>query len=552
MKKRLILSVLAFGLLTVGFISLKKAAQLPQRPNILWITNEDMSPQHLGCYGGKLAKTPNIDQLAREGVRYANAFSTAGVCAPSRNTLITGMYHTSIGGHNMRNFLPGSFNSPNFRSGAPFPSYSVLTPADVRAFPEFLRKAGYYCTNNYKQDYQFEAPETVWDESGSPPDRAKADWRGRPDKNQPFFSVINLEDTHEGQLFARDNMPLTVKPEDVELLPFYQDTPTMRKDVARHLSNIEDMDRKVGEIIKRLKEDGLYDNTIIFYYSDHGDCLPYVKREIYDRGLRVPLVIRYPNAQNAGTIIDDLVSFVDFAPTLLSLANIPIPKFMQGQAFLGAQKSKTPRKYIFAARDRMDSEVDRVRAVFDGRFRYMKNYMPEKPYYQPLRYRMQIKGIAEMIKLRDEGKLTGLQMHWFRSNKPTEELFDLKNDPFEVNNIADDPKYASKLKELREQHEAWVKKYGDLGELSEKEILSKWWNGQQKAPKTETPSVKMVSNKATITCATAGASIGYKKHSSDKSWSVYSAPVKLAKGDSLIVQAYRIGFEKSEVVKIAP
>lgn len=545
MKTKLAFFISIVALLSFGFINLKKIEEAPKRPNILWITNEDMSPQHLGCYGGKVAKTPNIDQLAKEGVRYTNAFSTAGVCAPSRNTLITGMYQTSIGGHNMRNFLPGSFNSPNFRSGAPFPSYSVLTPEDVKAFPEFLRKAGYYCTNNYKQDYQFEAPETVWDENSN-----TADWRGRKDKNQPFFSVINLEDTHEGQLFARDNMPLTVKPEDVELLPFYKDTPTMRKDVARHLSNIEDMDRKVGEIIKKLKEDGLYDNTIIFYYSDHGDCLPYVKREIYDRGLKVPFIIRYPNAKNAGTVTNEIVSFVDFAPTHLSLVNIPIPKYMQGQAFLGTQKAKTPRKYIFAARDRMDAKVDRVRAVSDGRFKYLKNYMPELPYYQDLNYRKQIKSMAELLKLRDEGQLSGLQMHWFRPNKPIEELFDVKNDPFEVNNLANDPKYATKLKELREQHEAWTKKYGDLGELSEKEIRAKWWNGKEQAPKTEIPSIKLTGNQATIACQTAGASIGYKKHSSDKSWAVYSAPVKLAQGDSLIVQAYRIGFEKSDVVKV--
>lgn len=545
MKTKLTFSLIAIALISLGFISLKNPEPKAPRPNILWITNEDMSPQHLGCYGGKVAKTPNIDQLAKEGVRYTNTFSTAGVCAPSRNTLITGMYQTSIGGHNMRNYMPGSFNSPNFKSGAPFPSYSILTPDAVKAFPEFLRKEGYYCTNNYKQDYQFEAPETVWDENSN-----SADWRGRKDKNQPFFSVINLEDTHEGQLFARDNRPLTVKPEDVELLPFYQDTPTMRKDVARHLSNIEDMDRKVGEIIKKLKEDGLYDNTIIFYYSDHGDCLPYVKRELYDRGLKVPLIIRYPNAQNAGSVIDDLVSFVDFAPTILSLANIRIPEYLQGKAFLGTQKAKTPRKYIFAARDRMDAKVDRVRAVSDGRFKYLKNYMPDLPYYQALNYRMQVKGMVELIKLRDEGKLTGLQMHWFRPNKPVEELFDVKNDPFEVNNIANDPKYANKLKELRAQHEAWTKKYGDLGEMSEKDLRAKWWNGQEQAPKTESPTIKFAGNEAIIACRTSGASIGYKKHSSDKAWSIYTVPVKLAKGDSLLVQAYRIGYEKSEVVKI--
>jgi len=536
----IVFSILSISLSIGNLFSQNKS----KKPNILWITNEDMSPQHLGCYGGKIAKTPNIDQLAKEGVRYTNAFSTAGVCAPSRNSIITGMYQTSIGGHNMRNYSPRSFNSPNFKSDAPLSSYSILTPEGLKAFPEFLREAGYYCTNNSKQDYQFEAPETVWDENSE-----TADWRGRKDKNQPFFAVINLEDTHEGQLFARDNIPLTVKPEEVELLPFYQETLIMRKDVARHLSNIEDMDSKVGKIINRLKEDGLYDNTIVFYYSDHGDCLPYVKRELYDRGLRVPLVIRYPQGKDGGTVNNEMISFVDFAPTILSLANLPIPNYMQGQAFLGAKRAKTPRKYIHAARDRMDSEVDRVRAVFDGRFKYLKNYMPEKPYYQNISYRMRIKSVAEMIKLRDEGKLTGLQMHWFRKNKPVEELFDVKNDPYEVNDIANDPQYADKLKELRDQHEAWTKKYGDLGEFTEKEIRDKWWNGNDKAPKTDSPTVTFNKSKAIIKCETKSSSIGYKKHSSDKSWSVYTGPILLNKGDSLIVQAYRIGYDKSDVIK---
>lgn len=530
----------------IGIVGFKtKSTSAPKHPNIVWITCEDMSPYHLGCYGGKVAKTPNIDQLASEGVVYTNAFSTAGVCSPSRNALITGMYQTSIGGHNMRNFLPGSYNSSKFKSGAPLPSYSIVPPPDVKAFPELLRKVGYYCTNNEKQDYQFEAPETVWDENSF-----TASWRDRKDKNQPFFTVINFMDTHESQIFLRDNYPLTVNPDDVALLPFWQDTPTMRKDVARHLSNIEYMDNKVGEIIRQLKEDGLYENTYIFFYSDHGDGLPFVKRELYDRGLKVPLIVRYPNAEHAGTRTDELVSFVDFAPTVLSLANVPIPSYIQGQAFLGKQKANTPRQYIFAARDRVDSEVDRVRAVSDGRYKYLKNYYPEQSYYQNLRYRQQMKGMAELLKLRDEGKLTGLQLYWFRPNKPVEELFDTQTDPNEVNNLADNPAYANKLAELRKQYENWTKKYGDLGEKLEIDIVKEWWNGEDHAPKTQQPVVTIKGDKASIACATAGASIGYKKHESDKSWNVYTTPIALTKGDSLIVQAYRIGFDKSEIVRL--
>lgn len=511
------------------------------RLNILWITTEDMSPGHLGCYGGKVAKTPNIDQLAREGVRYTRAYSTAGVCSPSRNAIISGMYPTSIGGHNMRNYQEGTFAAA-FQKGAPA-SYSIVPPEEMRCYPEFLRAAGYYCTNQDKQDYQLQSPVTVWDENSK-----TADWRGRA-PGQPFFSIINFMDTHESQIFSRDDRPLTVDPAKVELLPFYQDTPVMRKDVARHLSNIEDMDRKVGEVIQKLKDDGLYDNTIIFFYSDHGDGLPYVKREIYDRGLRFPLIIRYPKAAGAGTVVNDLVSFVDFAPTVLSLAHIGIPGYMQGQAFAGAAKAKTPRKYIYAARDRMANKHDRVRAVGDGRFKYFKNYYPELPYYQDLLYRKQMKSIAEMLQLRDEGKLSELQMHWFRPNKPEEELFDTENDPHELKNLAGDPRYADKLKELREAHVQWIKDYGDLGAVDEKAIVQVWWNGRDEAPVTAAPAISVDRNKVTLSCLTNGASIGYKTRKDDKAWKVYTGPFTLQPGEQLQAVAQRIGFQQSEITE---
>lgn len=509
-----------------------------KQPNILWITCEDMSP-HLGSYGEKVAKTPNLDQLAKEGVRYTNVFSTAGVCAPSRNAIITGMYQTSIGGHQMR-----TLQTPATQQYSPVPSYSAMIPENVKCFSEYLRKEGYYCTNNEKQDYQFEAPVTAWDENST-----KADWRGRKDKNQPFFSIINLMITHESQVFARKE-PLQINPADVVVPPYYPDNEIIRTDIARFLTNVQIMDKQVGDIIQKLKDDGLYENTIIFFYSDHGDGLPFVKRELYDRGLHVPMIIRFPNAEKQGSVDSQLISFVDLAPTVLSLANIPIPKYMQGQAFLGNQKSKTPRKYYFAARDRMDTEIDRVRVVSDGRFKYLKNYMPEKPYYQDIKFRLQQKSMVEILRLRDEGKLNEQQMYWFRKSKPVEELFDMQADPYEFKNLATDPKYQSKLIELRAKHEEWIKKYGDLGAIPEKEMLAQWWNGKDKAPKTEKPTIKNAGNTTVIECATKGASIGYKKHWTNKSWEVYSKPLQTQKGDSLYVIAHRIGFEQSNIQKI--
>ena len=278
--------------------------------------------------------------------------------------------------------------------------------------------------------------------------------------------------THESQVFARDKEPITVNPDSVIVPPYYPDNAIIRKDIARFLTNVEIMDKQVGDILQKLKDDGLYDNTIIFFYSDHGDGLPFVKRELYDRGLKVPMLIRFPNAKNAGTVDNQLLSFVDFAPTVLSLANIPIPKYIQGQAFLGKQKSKTTRKYIYAARDRMDSEYDRVRAVSDGRFKYLKNYQPEKPYYQDIKFRLSQKSMQEILRLKEAGQLNEQQAYWFRNSKPEEELFDTKSDPYEFKNLANNPAYKAKLTELRQKHFEWIKQFGDLGAIPEKELVS--------------------------------------------------------------------------------
>jgi N-sulfoglucosamine sulfohydrolase len=465
------------------------------------------------------------------------------VCAPSRNAIITGMYQTSTGGHNMR-----TLQTPASAKYSPLPSYSAMPPEQVKCFTEYLRMKNYYCSNNEKQDYQFEAPVTAWDKSETPKDVNTADWRERKDKNQPFFSVINLMVTHESQVFARDKEPLLVKPENVEIPPYYPDNQIIRNDIARFLTNVELMDNQVGEIIQRLKDDGLYDNTIIFFYSDHGDGLPFVKRELYDRGLKVPMIVRYSEVLRANTTDNQLISFVDLAPTVLSLCHIPIPKYMQGQAFLGNQKAKVPRKYIYAARDRMDTEIDRVRAVSDGRFKYLKNYMPEKPYYQDIEFRLMQKSMKEILRLRDEGKLNAQQMYWFRKNKPDEELFDTQNDPNEFNNLVTNPQYKAKLNELRNQHKMWLKQYGDLGAIPEKELVAKWWNGNEKAPQTSSPQISKTNHLTTINCSTSGASIGYKKHWADKSWEVYSKPLKDLKGDSLYVIAHRIGYAPSRII----
>jgi len=545
------------------FFSFQLHAQ-NNKPNIIWITCEDISP-FIHWYGDKVVRTPNIDKLAKEGVRYTKVYTTAGVCAPSRSAIITGMYQTSIGTQHMR-----TIGDPKYQ---PVPSYSAVIPDYVKCFPEYLRMSGYYCTNNEKQDYQFVAPVTVWDENGP-----AASFRNRP-KDKPFFAIFNFMITHESQLFMRENDSLLVNPDSVTVPPFYPDTKTVRKGIARNYTNIELMDKQVGELIQMLKDDGLYDNTIIFFYSDHGGALPWMKREVLERGIHIPFVIRFPGMKNAGTTNDELVSAVDFAPTVLSLAGIPVPSYMQGQAFLGAQAAKQPRKYIFAARDRMDTEYDRVTAVHDKQFEYIYNYEPEKPYYQAIEFRMSIPMMKEIMALHEANKLGTEQEAWFKS-KPQEELYDIENDPYQLHNLINDPAYKNKLDELRNAFKEWTNKVGDMSNVSEKEMIAKWWNGKSEPPLTDTPVMIKTSKGLQLQCKTKGASIGYqiikdgtvadqaihtvaswdfsmvmtnkmkdvKSLPAAPSWNVYAGEtIQLNKGDTLKVNAMRIGYKASVV-----
>ena len=539
------INLFAFVMTVSCLYGQKNPAQ--HRPNILWITCEDMSP-HLGVYGDEQVKTPNLDKLASEGIRYTNAFATAGVCAPSRSAIITGMYQQSIGTQHMRTHLyPG--NKDAYPPG--YVGYAAVIPPEVKCFPEYLRASGYYCTNNVKEDYQFQAPPTVWDESSS-----KAHWRNRNDPQQPFFSVFNITTTHESQVWMRSEEPLLVDPAAVVVPPYYPDVAEVRTDIARHLSNVMIMDQQAGEILKQLRDDGLEDNTIVFFYSDHGDGLPYAKRELYDRGLHVPLIIKFGKnwtslgpSSSAGVVDDQLVSLVDLAPTMLSLTGNKIPDHLQGHVFLGPGKN-TPRKFVYAARDRMDSEYDRVRAIRDNRFLYLRNYMPEKPFYQNIGYRLQQPMMVKILQMKDEGKLNEDQMYWFRETKPTEELYDCKNDPYQFNNLADDPKYKGTLVKMRKAFDDWMNSVGDLSEMEESVMVKQWWSGKDVAPVTESPKIKKMDNRIIELSSDArGASIGFK-FKWKENWQVYTGPVNTDRQDSLYVVAQRIGYSKSDVILI--
>ena len=561
-KIPLIRLLLSYFLLLVGTLAAAAQATPAEQPNIVWITCEDISP-FIGAYGATVVKTPNIDQLAREGLKYTRAYTAAGVCAPSRSSIITGMYPTSIGTQHMRTV---SGNNGKFRP-AGLPNYAAVIPEYVKCFPEYLRRLGYYTTNNEKQDYQFEPPVTVWDENGP-----AASYQNRP-KGQPFFAVFNLFTTHESQLFLRKDS-LQIDPAQVNVPAYYPDTKVVRRDIARLLTNIQLMDGQVGELVQQLKADGLYDNTVIFFYSDHGGALPWMKREVLERGIHIPLIVRLPGGRAAGTENHDLVSAVDFAPTVLSLAGVPVPGYMQGQAFLGPQKAAKPRTYIFAARDRMDEKTDRVRAVHDARYEYLYNYLPALPHYQDLGFRKSVPMMREILALRDAGQLSATQLAWFTAPKPQEELYDIQADPEQLHNLAADPKHQAKLTELRTAFRTWEKKVGDMSAVSENEMVATWWHGQPQAPGTALPQFTPAPQGVRISCATPGTSIGYRVvkagqpdqpasrtvHSWDAAWvagtiqngttvpaapvwQVYAGqPIKLQPGDKLLVNALRIGY----------
>jgi len=504
------------------------------QPNIVCIVTEDISPW-LGCYGDPVAKTPVLDQLARDGVLFSNVFSVSGVCAPTRAALITGMYSSTIGANNMRT------NRKTLPDG--IPPYEAVPPPAVKCYTEFLRMAGYYCTNNNKEDYQFRAPKTAWDESSR-----NAHWRNRPGDN-PFFAIFNTNTTHESQVWNRANDPVVIPPERVVLPPYYPDHPAIRRDVARVYSNITIMDREVGEFIGQLKKAGLYDETIIIFYSDHGGPLPRGKRDIYDTGLKVPMIIRFPNNEHAGTVVDDLVSFIDIPATILSLAGVKIPEYMHGQAFWGDQKA-SPRDYIYAARDRMDGQYDCRRAVRDKQYKYIRNYFPEKPRMLPIEFRKQMALMQTLLEYEEQGKLTGDQLHWFAKTKPEEELYDITKDPFELNDLSDDETYRDVMTELRQVHEKWVEEFGDRPAIPEKELVWSMWPGGIQ-PVTSSAEISQDGNEISLSCATEGATVGYQVHTGQKEkgpWFIYQDPLELNHSDTLIVMAHRIGFKPSEEV----
>ena len=540
---------LAFSCLTALLVCACDAPQqaltdqpvLPDRPNILWLVAEDLSPI-IPAFGDDTVATPNLDRLAAEGVRYTRVFSTSGVCAPSRAALATGMYQNRIGAQHMR-----TTNVSGFGVDGLIP-YEAVPPPFVKMHSQYFREAGYYTSNNAKEDYQFRKAVTAWDDSSR-----TAHWRNRgPD--QPFFSVFNFNITHESQIWVQAENPLRV-PEDLEvpIPPYLPDTAVAQRDVRQVYSNIVAMDEQVGQILEELEQDGLLESTVIFWYSDHGGPLPRQKRLLYDAGLQVPMIIRYPDRWRAGELDDQLISFVDFKSTALSLAGIEPPEYVDGRAFAGEFQSSESRLYVHAAADRFDRQYDTIRAVRDDRFKYLRNYHPEQGYYLPLTYREQMPIMQELLRLRDQNGLTEAQSQWFRENKPAEELFDTLADPHELTNLALDPAYNDKLLELRAELDRWLSGFDDKGMMPEPDLINEIWPGMEQ-PVTSSPTASRQYDRVVLSSLTPGANIGYQMldpaEEFGSTWQVYTEPLELLPGMRLIAIAHRIGYQPSSMIEL--
>ncbi len=445
-----------------------------EKYNVVWIVVEDQSQYFFPTYGNDEISLPNLESLANESLVFENMYATYPVCAPARSSIITGMYPNSIGTHNMRAFngnreVRGKKNDFNpcseSESLLDIPYYSSNLAEQIPSFPEILRENNYYTTNNSKRDYNFKISENVWDESSN-----KADWSNRS-LNQPFFSVFNFAITHESSIWRRDSDKLLVNPDDLYIPPFFPNDSLTRHSYAVNYSNLILVDRQIGNLIERLKNDNLYDSSYIFFYSDHGGPFPRHKRSLKDTGVKVPFYVKQPKNLREKTNTDQLLSFVDFAPTVLSILDLEIPSVYQGVPFLGSKKSKKSREFVFTASDRFDEEYDRVRSIRTKKYKYIKNYNLEKSHALDLCYRNQMPLMRHLNNLLLQNKLNEFQSLWFREPRYAEELYDLENDPFEINNLSVNDKFENELIYHRKLMNDWMKEIDDLGSIPEKELI---------------------------------------------------------------------------------
>ena len=535
------------ALLLLAAAAAASAADDGARPNILLLVAEDLSPR-IGAFDDAVAQTPHLDELARQSVRYTRTFTTAGVCAPSRAALITGQHQISFGAQHMRT------------STGPLGEY--FARPEVKAFPELLRAAGYFTFTDTKLDYQFSGiragsgPFTIWDEEG-----ARAHWRNRS-AGQPFFGLINFLETHESGVMRMDVEPFNAAhaatqrmraqaglvadpvtdPDDVIVPPWYPDVTDVRIDMARHYDNIHAMDQRVGAILRDLAADGLLENTIVIWTADHGDGLPRAKRDLFDTGIHVPMLVRMPtglgpDGWRPGGTDTRLVSFVDFAPTILQWAGVESPAELHGVNFLASD-----RRYVFASRDRIDEVPDRQRAVRDARYKYIRSWHPNQPGGHHLNYRDGLTMMRVMREMYEAGQLEPHQAQWFEA--PGEErLFDLEADPGELRNLNDDPALRETRRRLRNALIDWLARVGDTSTMPEADLRAALLT-EGSVPVTPAPTFEQADGQVKIR-ATDGASIGYRL--ADGPWQLYTEPLP-ASEKVIEAKAVHYGWRESAVV----
>ena len=451
-----------FFLLSIMFVFSQE-----NKPNIIWLVCEDQSAQFFPMYGDKTVSLPHLEKLAEDSVLFENMHATTPVCAPARSAIITGMYPTSLGTHNMRTYNEGrKTNQPQLG----IPSYSPKFPDYIKPFTVYLREEGYYCTNSNKQDYNFKITSDVWDQSCrycQGEEKENIHWRKR-DAGQPFFSVFNFQITHESQIWKQQEV--FFDPKDIEFIPpYFPDDPVVRRDMATNYSNLVLMDKQVGEIISELKEQELYDDAYIFFYSDHGGPFPRHKRAIYQTGTKVPFFVKFPKSLHAGKKDDRLISFVDLAPSVLQMAGIEIPRHMQGKP-INKFLHKNLRDYLVTASDRFDGQYDRVRAIQDKRFKLIRSFFPEKSHHLDIKYRKNMPMMQKLLKLHLDGQLNQDQQNWF-GLKEEYEFYDLKLDPFEMKNQIKNPYYKEHIQLLKVELEKWMLSTNDLGAVPEQVLI---------------------------------------------------------------------------------
>jgi len=452
-------SIAFIGCLTISIIS---CVHLPgEQPNILWITCEDISP-HLGCYGDQYAYTPNLDKMAKDGVLFQNAFTTAPVCTPARSSIITGKYACTLGTQHLRG--------------------PAILSERVKCFTEYMRESGYYCMNFNKTDYNFQVPHKAWDRNSGADHRSLVpEYISKIPFGQSFFCVFNINITHQSrtrygldELTKRnDVLPVEARhdPELAPVPPYYPNTAEVKTNIAALCTQITLMDQYVGDILKDLDEFGLAENTIVFFYSDHGDGLPRHKRWLYHMGTRVPFIVRFPEKYThlspvqIGSEATSIINFVDLAPTMLAITGCELPSDLPGKVFMG--KNREERKYTFGIRDRVDEVYEFSRSVSDGNFQYIRNFANDKPFMQWSNYSEITPIRKELRKLHALGKLNDKTGWLMQDFKPVEELYDMESDPFQMNNLADDPKYGEKLKDMKSTLFSWMINNRDLSLVPE-------------------------------------------------------------------------------------